>query len=108
MKKVFISMPMRGKTESVIEKQRKLIYEKLKGYIGMPNRPNKEWVLINSVSTDYGEMLHKHKDIYCLSYSIKCLSDADMVFFAKGWESARGCKIEHEIAEQYGLEIIEE
>ena len=29
-------------------------------------------------------------------------------FFCKGWESARGCKIEHEAAVAYGLDIIEE
>ena len=30
------------------------------------------------------------------------------VYFAKGWENARGCKIEHEVALAYGLEIIYE
>ena len=29
------------------------------------------------------------------------------VYFCKGWENARGCKIEHMCAEVYGLKIIE-
>ena len=29
-------------------------------------------------------------------------------YFCKGWENARGCKIEHEAAKAYGLEIIYE
>ena len=28
-----------------------------------------------------------------------------MVFFMKGWEKARGCKIEHQIAVEYGKEV---
>ena len=28
--------------------------------------------------------------------------------FCKGWENARGCRIEHEAAKAYGLEIIYE
>ena len=30
------------------------------------------------------------------------------VSFKKRWENARGCKIEHEVALQYGLEVIYE
>jgi len=30
------------------------------------------------------------------------------VYFAKGWEQARGCKIEHDAAIRYGLEVIYE
>jgi hypothetical protein len=36
------------------------------------------------------------------------MSECTTVYFAKGWENARGCKIEHEVALQYGMEIIYE
>ena len=39
--------------------------------------------------------------------SIKLLSEADIVIFAKGWEEARGCIIEHECCEKYGKHLIE-
>ncbi len=29
-------------------------------------------------------------------------------YFCKGWESARGCRIEHATAQAYGLDIIYE
>lgn len=29
-------------------------------------------------------------------------------YFCRGWEQARGCRIEHEAAKSYGLEIIYE
>lgn len=34
------------------------------------------------------------------------LADADVIYFADGWEDARGCVIEHECAIRYGLNII--
>lgn len=43
-----------------------------------------------------------------LAKSLECMSECTTVYFAKGWENAKGCKIEHEVALQYGLEIIYE
>lgn len=44
--------------------------------------------------------------VYCLGRAIIKLSEADIVVFAEGWESARGCRIEHTIAQDYGMDII--
>ena len=46
--------------------------------------------------------------IWFLSKSIEYLAQADIIFFMKGWEKARGCKIEHQIAVEYDKEIIYE
>jgi len=43
-----------------------------------------------------------------LSIALEKMSQCNIVYFAKGWENARGCKIEHEVALQYGLDIIYE
>ena len=32
---------------------------------------------------------------------------ADIAYFAKGWDSARGCKIEHNCAVAYNIDVIE-
>jgi hypothetical protein len=36
------------------------------------------------------------------------MSKCDAVYFCNGWENARGCKIEHDIAIAYGLLTIYE
>jgi hypothetical protein len=46
--------------------------------------------------------------IYYLAKALEKMSHCHIVYFAKGWENARGCKIEHEVALQYGLSIIYE
>lgn len=38
-----------------------------------------------------------------LAKSLEYMSLCHAVYFAKGWENARGCRIEHEAATQYGL-----
>jgi hypothetical protein len=35
------------------------------------------------------------------------MSNADVALFSSEWKSARGCRMEHMAAEEYGIEIIE-
>ena len=41
-----------------------------------------------------------------LAKSLEKMSLCDAVYFCKGWEQARGCRIEHEVAVAYGLNVI--
>jgi hypothetical protein len=36
------------------------------------------------------------------------LASADVAYFAKGWEEARGCRIENICAIEYGIDVIED
>lgn len=48
------------------------------------------------------------KPLWFLGKSIELLSNANVVYFVKGWKEARGCRIEHQCAVQYGIDRIEE
>lgn len=97
MKKLFISQPMRGLTEEEILKAREEIRVRSEKAIGEPVE------LIDSFIEDYpGEI------IWYLGKSIQFLSQADIAYFGGDWRSARGCKIEYEVADKYGIRIIEE
>ena len=95
VKKVMISQPMKGKTNEQIKQEREQLVKELTdaGYEVLDtvfeNAPADEDVAI-----------------YMLSQSIRFLGKADMIIFMKGWEHARGCKIEHEVAVNYGKEIV--
>jgi hypothetical protein len=43
-----------------------------------------------------------------MAKSLESMSLCHAVYFCKGWEDARGCRIEHEAARAYGLDIIYE
>ena len=102
MKKIFISQPMRGLTDEEILKKRKEIFIKVEKIIGEPVE------LIDSFINEYPGEINKSIPVWYLGKSIQLLSQADIVFFGGDWRNARGCKIEHEIATQYGISIIED
>ena len=102
MKRIFISQPMRGLTDEEILKAREEILIKAEKKIGEPVE------LIDSFIEDYPGEINKHIPVYYLGKSIQFLSQADIAYFGGDWRNARGCKIEHEVAKQYGIKIIEE
>lgn len=46
--------------------------------------------------------------LFWLGTSLQAMAECDAVYFCKGWEEARGCRIEHEAAMAYGLEVLYE
>ena len=102
MKKLFISQPMRGLTDEEILKAREEIKNRAEKIIGEPVE------LINSFIEDYPVEINKSIAVWYLGKSIQFLSQADIVYFGSNWRNARGCKIEYEIANAYGIKVIEE
>lgn len=102
-KKAMVSQPMRGKTDEEILEARNRVAAKLQaaGY-----------EVADTVFHFTDEQMNragvKNRAIYYLSNSIQAMSRCDCVYFAKGWENARGCRIEHFIAAAYGMEIMYE
>jgi hypothetical protein len=92
----FISQPMKGLTREEIEKTRKEVEQELH---------SKGYTILNSYFAEEFDKDIKNKHVWFLAKSLEVMSKADLVYFCKGWEEARGCKIEHEVAEKYELEI---
>ncbi len=106
MKKAMLSQPMAGKTDEEIVATRKkaIIALKEKGY-----------EVVNTLFTDewYSkEQMQKRGVVQIplcfLAKSLENMSLCHAAYFCKGWEKVRGCKIEHDAAVAYGLEIIYE
>jgi len=45
--------------------------------------------------------------LHYLAKSLEYLAEADIAYFVPGWENARGCKLEHQCAVEYGIDRIE-
>lgn len=105
MIKAFISCPMRGRDSKDILKSREEAFNKLKERL-----KTDDIMLIDSYIPTFDLPASTHpgvdKDVYCMGRSIVKMSEANIVAFAEGWESARGCRIEHNIALDYGLKTI--
>jgi len=89
--KVMISQAMNGKTEEQIRNAREKIVNKLE---------NLGWEVVDTI---FAQETPKNCDtaLYYLSKSIAAIGKVDAVMFMNGWQNARGCKIEHEICQQY-------
>lgn len=105
-KKAMISQPMAGKTEEEIVATRERAVKELE---------DRGYEVVNTLFTDEWYSKEKMEErgvvqipLCFLAKSLENMSLCHTAYFAKGWENARGCKIEHEVAEAYGLRIIEE
>lgn len=92
--KVFISQPMRGLAEREIKLNRANAIENIKRLYG-----DDVEIIDNYFDSD-------EKPLFKLGKSIELLSEADIVYLCKGWNKARGCKIEYMCASDYDVKII--
>lgn len=109
MMKAMLSQPMAGKSdqEIIATRERAIAALEAKGY-----------EIVNTLFTDewyskYSKKAMKKRGVVqiplCfLAKSLENMSLCHTAYFCKGWENARGCRIEHEAAKAYGLTIIYE
>jgi len=94
MKKLFISQPMRGKSDeevlAVREKAIKCAEERLGEKVEV-------------IDSFFQGAPADAKPLWFLGKSLELLSSADMAYFAPGWKSARGCRIEHTCCDEYEI-----
>ena len=95
MKKIFISQPMRNKTDEEILAERKKAIKFAKEKYGND---------IQIIDSFFQSAPVDAKPLCFLEKSLELLSSADIAVFCKNWQEARGCKIEHECAVEYGIE----
>ena len=102
MTKIFISQPMNGKTTEEIENERNYIIDKLSTQFARENK------YIDIIDSFFKDAPHDTKPLWYLGESIKLMSEADIVFFCNGWQTSRGCQIEHDCALEYGIDTMYE
>jgi hypothetical protein len=101
--KAMLSQPMAGKTneEIVVAREKAISTLREMGY-----------EVVNTLFTDEwysAENMEKRGVVQIplcfLAKSLENMSLCHAAYFAKGWENARGCRIEHEVAKAYGLTV---
>lgn len=104
--KAMLSQPMAGKTDEEIVATREKAIAALK---------EKGYEIVNTLFTDEWYSSEKMKErgvvqipLCFLAKSLTNMSLCHCAYFCKGWENARGCRIEHEAAVAYGLTIFYE
>lgn len=102
--RLFISQPMRGKTDEQIESEREKLVEIAEAvYFGGGGVEVIDSFFKGGLNAPTGAKA----PLYYLSKSLELLATADVAIFAEDWQGARGCRIEHECAKQYRVPMIE-
>lgn len=97
MVRVFISQPMRDKTNEYIKKERRVAIEHVKKELGED---------VEVIDSFFEDAPHDAKPLWFLGKSFELLSGADVALFIGHWYEYRGCKLEHEAAKQYGINVM--
>lgn len=105
-KKAMIYQPMGGKTDKEINATRERAIQALEaqGYEVVNTLFTVQWYSQKKME----ERGVVNRPLWFLAKSLENMSLCHAAYFCKGWEKARGCRIEHEAAVAYGLEIIYE
>lgn len=99
MKRIFVSLPMRGRSELGIEQERHMIEEWCR----------RQWIhdeLLFVPPLTYIQA-NTNPIVYNLGLSIQHMGLADMVVFSPDWRKAAGCRVEHHVCEDYGIHYLE-
>lgn len=99
MKKLFISQPMKDKTDEEILAVRAKAIKSAERALGEK---------VEVIDSFFQNAPHDVTPLWYLAKSLELLSTADVAYFAKDWEQYRGCRIENECAIEYGIDVIED
>ena len=103
MKKLFVSLPMKGLSEREIRKRMNY----LKSLVELELK--EEVILIDTfIENEPDSKEINNIGLYFLGESIKEMAYADIVIFADDWKKARGCKVEYAAAVEYEVKILYE
>lgn len=97
MKKLFISQPMRDKTNEEIKAERERAIQSAMEMLGED---------VEVIDSFFENAPHDAKPLWFLAKSLELLSTADIAYFCKDWDKYRGCKIENTCATAYDIPVI--
>lgn len=98
--KIFISQPMRNKTDAEIQEERAKAIDECQAYATCTGE---KIYIIDSIIEDAKDSA---RPLWYLGESLRLLSGADAAFFVHGWEKNRGCRIERMACAEYGIRIL--
>ena len=96
--KIFISQPMRGKSDAEIKAEREHLISKAKEHFGED---------VEVIDSFFENAPADARPLWFLGKSLELLSTADAAVFASDWDQARGCRIENACAIEYGIPMVE-
>ena len=100
---VFISQPMNGLSDEEIKKVKEEAIEDIRKIYQFFYK-NDQLRIISTTEQDRHEILPKSAPrLWWLGRAIQHLVDVDVIYFCKGWEESKGCRVEKYVASEYNI-----
>ena len=112
MKQIFLSLPMSGRKDEEIWDEifwmTKYVLDH-KDLFGIEQGEKYEVVhgMLTEPELDLFDLVDnvKRKNLLYLGADITKLAQCDAILMSENWVKARGCRIEHSVASEYGIQI---
>jgi hypothetical protein len=103
--KIFISQPMNGLSDEEIEKVKEEAKKEIKKIYSFFDRNGElEIISMHDVPVVYRTDKEPSR-LWYLGRAIQYLEDVDSIYFCKGWENSKGCRVEKFVATEYNIGI---
>ena len=96
--KIFLSHPMKGKSQEVIIAEREEAMPLIKALVGTD-----DFEVIDSVITEQVPAGTTWEAVWYMGKGLELMSKADKIVFMPGWETAGVCNVENMVASVYGI-----
>ena len=110
-RRLFISQPFTGYSDSEIKKQRAALFKLFISFTGeTPSNVEliEQHTPVDDFDVDTNFRSNKEQDFYHFCRSIGMLGKATDIILYGDWEKSRGCNLEVEILEKYGINFIDQ
>lgn len=95
--RIYISQSTYGKSEIEIAQEKQVLVERAKKRFGE----------VELLEVKLSHIPEDAQPLWFLSKSLEVMSQADVVYFANGWEESKRCRLENQCAMAYGINIVE-
>ncbi len=104
-KKVYVATPVNGRQEPTRDEKRQAAYRRVVGLKAMLEIDHPDWDMVSSfdVCAPFGEL----SESVAMGRCVELLMTCEAIYLDRGWQSSKGCTVEHYVAKRYGLEIYE-
>lgn len=103
MKKIYISLPMSGQEDTILERYTKAEFE-LKNKFGDDIEIKGPYNVIDFKEPDKFE--YDRDWCYYMAKDVEDLLRSDAIYLTKGWSKSKGCRVEKAISAEMEKEII--
>lgn len=99
--RLFVSVSTHGRSDEAVEAIKQAALKRVRELI------DPSATLTDSYCHEDAPVDGDRAGIYYLGESLKRLAESEAAFFADGWQTARGCRIERAVCEAYGVSVLD-